>query len=202
MRAIVADENEMNGDIDFFARDEKAFSALVDLIKYAPDEARSIFGFYEVEAEIKNTKIVNCKSMTMFRPNLQLIKIDFYSTPISIIEKFDLTVCQLATDGKDLYFGSSTFDDIQNRIIRFYAKNQNPLVNLNRALKYMKKGYRVDRSEFKTIEQASIKIVKRKKNGAVDVGRTVASLYNSTIAYEDSLQLTHAVEYLNNLNQT
>lgn len=50
---------------------------------------------------------------------LQLIRRKFYSGPQECVEDFDISVCQIATDGNAYWFGEHTLNDIKNRQFRF-----------------------------------------------------------------------------------
>lgn len=160
LRSIVADEDDSQGDIDFFFNNEKAFSQMLDMIKNPPKEAKNIFGYYNiaVETPTDQLRVVTCHSEVMNRPDIQLIRLFWYESPEHVIDGFDFTVCQLATDGEKIYYNPLTFDDIRTKTIRPHRDNVDAIVMLNRLIKYSKKGYKVSSDFFDEVEVGAIEM--------------------------------------------
>jgi len=77
---------------------------------------------------------------------LQLIRRNFYSDPQSCIEDFDISICQIATDGDKIWVGEHTLHDIENRQFRF-TKNIGPS-SARRFIKYHAYGFRAIDSAY------------------------------------------------------
>lgn len=57
---------------------------------------------------------------------IQFIKRRFYENVTELLDNFDITVCQIASDGKDMIYGKTTLSDIENKrlvINKPYTKN-------------------------------------------------------------------------------
>ncbi len=163
LRAMIAGEDDRNGDIDLFFGNSDAFNKTLNMIKHPTKETKNVFGWYsipEYETAIENLRVVDCISDMMFRPNLQLIRLWWFNSPIKVIDGFDLTICQVAIDKENLYFNPKAFDDIQSRTINMHRYTGSALSMLNRILKYKDKGYAVDPALFDKIEADALKVLK------------------------------------------
>lgn len=119
--------NEVVGDsdIDVFCKNEKQFNKLHERIrKYYP---------FSHMHYTDNAITYKCDEW-----DIQLIKRKYYNSPQEIISNFDLSVCQLVTDGYKLWYGEHTFADVNNKHLR--VVNMKPGV-LNRITKYWIYGY-------------------------------------------------------------
>lgn len=71
---------------------------------------------------------------------IQLIRHTFYKTPHDIIDNFDISVCQLVTDGHNkIVFGDHTLPDIKSNTLRMVKYRPGCV---SRLVKYMAYGYR------------------------------------------------------------
>ena len=70
---------------------------------------------------------------------IQLIRRKYYGTAKDVIDDFDFSVCQIATDGKNTIFGEHTEEDIKNKVFRQTCYNTHIL---KRAIKYITYGYK------------------------------------------------------------
>lgn len=163
LRALVANEDDSGGDIDFFFHTEEAFNQMLDLIKYptAKPGAEKAFGYYalpEYEA-IEKLRIVDCESLISTRPNIQLVRLYWFDSPEHVIDSFDFTVCQFITDGETLWFNPQSFDDIATKTIREHRPTNDAIATLNRILKYQRKGYKISTEEFSNVEKGAVALL-------------------------------------------
>jgi len=86
-----------------------------------------------VKLETKNAISIEYKGTTV-----QLIIARYYDNYDDILNKFDITVCQLTTDGSEIIGGDNTFSDIKNKVLRF---NFYCPAAVKRLLKYITYGY-------------------------------------------------------------
>lgn len=71
---------------------------------------------------------------------VQLIYVNFFNSPDEIINQFDITVCQMVTDGYTLTLGPDTAIDLKKKRLRTTYNNFKPTL-LKRIIKYMVYGY-------------------------------------------------------------
>lgn len=71
---------------------------------------------------------------------LQLIRRNFYNNPQECVEDFDISICQIATDGDKIWVGEHTLEDIEKRQFRF-TKNIG-VSSARRFIKYHAYGFR------------------------------------------------------------
>jgi hypothetical protein len=76
---------------------------------------------------------------------IQIIKRTHYNTAIDIINNFDFTVCQVATDdGKNFIFGDNTKHDIEHKILRNAQVEPRTDGVIARIIKYIVYGFKPD----------------------------------------------------------
>lgn len=80
----------------------------------------------------------------------QIILGSYFSTPETIFEKFDFSVCMAAYDfdNKTLHTHEDTMIDIASRTLRFNHLTQYPLASFVRLKKYRSKGYNISKAEL------------------------------------------------------
>lgn len=71
---------------------------------------------------------------------IQIITKDYFSNPQDIINRFDISVCKLVTDGETTILGENTAADIRTKTLRmsYPLRNDSP----KRFIKYLAYGYR------------------------------------------------------------
>lgn len=162
LRSVISSEDDTDGDIDLFFNSEDSFQKMMEIIKNPKTiNAKKAFGFYNINdyADITKLRLVDCESLIEFRPKIQLIRLYWFKTAINVIDSFDFSVCQLITDGKTLWYGPHTLDDIKTKTIRRHLDTGDAVCSLNRILKYQAKGYKISKDEFKTIEASAISLL-------------------------------------------
>ncbi len=163
LRAMIAGEDDRNGDIDFFFGNADAFNKMLAIIKAPSSEEKSVFGWYSIpqyDIPMKELRVIDCISDGLFRPNIQLVKLYWYDTPIHVIDNFDLSVCQIAIDKNRVYYAPSIFNDIKNKVINVHRNTGSSLTLLNRLLKYDAKGYHTPKEFFDKVEEEAIEVLK------------------------------------------
>lgn len=82
---------------------------------------------------------------------VQLIKTNFFDTAQQIIDHFDFTVCQIATDGINMLYGNNTIKDLNKKRLSLVSNNvKNTL--LMRLTKYVAYGYHPTKELISSIE--------------------------------------------------
>lgn len=154
LRAMIGGEGEDGGDIDFFFREEAAFNKIFELIKSPSSrEAEKAFNYYNVPKHVDKLRIVDCESAISFRPNIQLVRVYWFESPEHVIDSFDFTACQFITDGKTLWFGPQSFEDVKAKQIKYHRETGDAIASLNRILKYQNKGYKIVPDLFSRVEK-------------------------------------------------
>lgn len=163
LRAMIAGEDELGGDVDFFFHTEVAFDKTLEMIRNPSSvkDGKKVFNYYSLPEQetIKKLRIVNAESVAQFRPDLQLVRLFWFDSPQHVIDSFDFTVCQFATDGTTLWFGPKSFEDIETKTIRWHRETGDGINALNRIIKYQQKGYKISAEGFHLAEQAALKML-------------------------------------------
>jgi len=83
---------------------------------------------------------------------VQLIKRAFYDSPQAVLDDFDITVCQIATDGKRLWTSNHFARDVADRRLRFHKLSPG---SAKRLVKYWVYGYQPTDTEIAEINSAA-----------------------------------------------
>jgi len=132
-------------DIDIYFKDERSFNKLFKKLapQEFPDKKAKLdlfnFGNKNVDFEIKYKSDNAVSLLYKGTHRVQLIKKRFYDTPEEIISDFDISVCQVVTDGYKIYFAPGTVKDINEKNLRIV--NMRPEV-IKRYIKYQAYGYK------------------------------------------------------------
>jgi hypothetical protein len=123
-------------DIDIFCANPKQAAEVIDRIKS--------YGRYTVKHESENATTLEYfpldRSQGVDRWILQVIKKDFYTDLQSIIDRFDISVCQIGTAGDELVIGEYTARDVRERNLRMRMPLHQDAVK--RLTKYWTYGFR------------------------------------------------------------
>ena len=99
---------------------------------------------YTVETRFSNQWHTTITMNYMGRDwKIQCITFVFFKTINELFESFDFDVCMMAYDGNELYVNNTTFDAIENKMVKLMKINY-PSITLKRLVKYMRQGYNVD----------------------------------------------------------
>jgi len=137
-------------DIDVYFKDEKAFNKLYNTFKEEEVEVKSsgpghLFNFFETKKKNKDVRIIHKSDNAITvrykeKWTVQLIRHTYYKDPQAIIDNFDISVCQLVTDGyNNLVFGPDTLRDIRSNTLRIENYRAGCV---SRLVKYMAYGYK------------------------------------------------------------
>lgn len=115
-------------DIDVFCKDNQQATTLISKLKGTED-------------------VVVCfesDNATTFRYNnyqrIQIITREFFATPQDVIDRFDISVCRLLTDGYTFMLGEHTAHDIRTKTLRMKLPIREE--GVKRYIKYLAYGYR------------------------------------------------------------
>jgi len=84
---------------------------------------------------------------------IQVIKRRHFDSVQDIIDNFDFTVCQVATDGKNFIFGNKTKHDIEHKILRHTHKEPRTEGMIARIIKYTVYGFKADEDLIWFVEE-------------------------------------------------
>ncbi len=123
-------------DIDIFCRDELQAQSIIDNIKS--------YGRFHTKYESENALTLEYYSKTdgihNRRWTLQIIKRRYFKSLQEVIDNFDISVCQVGTDGHQWLLGKDTARDIRERNLRMGVPLQPDAAK--RLVKYWTYGYR------------------------------------------------------------
>lgn len=127
-------------DIDVWFKNSKQFDETLIAIK-----SKLTFGNF-----FNCPTIETGNAITFIGDNVQLIRMHFFDSLDDVFNSFDLTVCQVATDGKSFRFGKDTITHIKNKELHI---NNLKSASLKRIIKYQILGFNVPQSTIKLIEE-------------------------------------------------
>lgn len=169
MRAMLAGnttKGEMaQGDIDFFFTTPKALENMMALLKDPPKDAWAYTG-YTLATQENSFKHDHGKALRYILykhakyPSIQLIKLAYYDCPQDVIDAFDFTIVQFATDGKNIVFSPMGLEDLHNQRLVLH-RMQFPASTLRRTIKYAQKGYYACPGSLEKITQAIHDIIQQ-----------------------------------------
>jgi hypothetical protein len=120
-------------DIDVFFKDQKQFDITFgNLMK---NHANMV---YNSDNAITLHILVNNQTK-----RVQLIRKNWFQNAETVISKFDFTVCQLVTDGRNIVLGEHTAEHIKNKQLCLTDKEVNKDI-IKRLIKYVTYGYAPD----------------------------------------------------------
>lgn len=137
--------DEIHGDIDFYFDSQESFEMY---------QSELFNNKYNLDIKYIDTSLTN----PQYRLNLlghdyilQLIQSKYFSNVHDLLSSFDFTIVQLATDKESVYFNNyHTLHDIGSRLLRF-VNIRNSVSALDRAQKYIKRGFTLDNKEMRKI---------------------------------------------------
>ena len=120
-------------DIDVFFKDQKQFD--ITFGKLMKNHANMV---YNSDNAITLHILVNNQTK-----RVQLIRKSWFQDAKDVINKFDFTVCQLVTDGRNIVLGEHTAEHIKNKQLCLTDKAVNKDI-IKRLIKYVTYGYLPD----------------------------------------------------------
>jgi hypothetical protein len=94
--------------------------------------------------------------------NIQLIK-KYNKEIIDLFDSFDITVCKIATDGEQWWFGDNYLEHVQNKVLHFESCNSN---SLRRLFKYASYGFCLDQESIQKLSNFPNLILDYSSSGA------------------------------------
>lgn len=137
-----------DSDIDLFFRDQTSFDRMRQALEKV-DDIQWTYGTYRPR-ELSQQRIAATDNAITYRLTIdtgkghdysydvQLIRRSFYATARELVDDFDITVCQVAWDGKRLIASDSFAGDVANRRLRISRIGPN---TTKRFVKYWTYGY-------------------------------------------------------------
>lgn len=139
-------------DIDVFCRNSQQATSVIkrikDLTSYTAAKTNNAqtYKLYQEEEQIYGKKTGTfTKEWT-----IQIITCNYYESAQQLVDRFDITVCQIATAGTEWVLGEHAAADIRNRRLRFSDQILAPDA-AKRLVKYWTYGYRPDPGMIATI---------------------------------------------------
>lgn len=151
--SLILDEPSLSKDLDVFCTGKQAFVDVVNLLLNPPakptdedgepDDSWAWRG-YKLEGGEKALENVNSARFLLFkcpnRPDLQVIRLAWYTDVEHVLDTFDLTVAMFGIDRTNfVYLPAAFFDVMRKRLI--VRKLSFPVSTLRRIIKYTKKGF-------------------------------------------------------------
>ena len=128
LRRLISGEKDIDSDIDVFFANFQQLEAFKD-------------GLRKADCELKRENEYN-STWLMGELEVQLIHIKFYKSPAELLDSFDFTLCQLATDGKTLWCAPYALWDIGRKRLVLHRLTY-AVASVRRLLKYGAQGFTV-----------------------------------------------------------
>lgn len=160
-------------DIDIFFNGHAAFQRQLDLImnntqvevvKSKTSIIDKLDQFFQIDCDSKLVKKITSVQMVCDSANavtlrvtlhdgkqyrVQLIKNKYHANIIELLDRFDITVCRIATDGTRWWTGEHFHQDQKSKTLRLMRTSPN---TLKRVIKYMSYGYQIDSSSWHMLQ--------------------------------------------------
>jgi hypothetical protein len=152
-----------DSDIDLFFRGQRVFDRLNDKLTshyeqnhkswiWTPNQKWSVSERYVTDNAVSYELVSRSSAEAVGRNyKVQLIKRQFYETTESVIDDFDITVCQIVTDGKRVWTGEHFARDVADRRLRFHKLTPG---SAKRLVKYWVYGYQPTDADIAMVNSA------------------------------------------------
>lgn len=142
LRRLISGEGfDGKEDFDLFFKDEESIN------RFWEQNETSLEVVYETD---KNTSVIYRPPDKEYSLRIQVIYFLYYQNLEEIINSFDFTVCQFATDGQEIVCGKTSLDDLLNKRL-VVNRITYPTSSVYRLAKYMQAGYSVSHIEIHSI---------------------------------------------------
>lgn len=142
LRRLISGEGfDGKEDFDLFFKDEESINLF-----WAQNES-VLETVYETD---KNTSVIYRPPDKEYSLRIQVIHFLYYQSLEEIINSFDFTVCQFATDGQEIVCGKTSLDDLLHKRL-VVNRITYPTSSIFRLAKYMQSGYGVTHLEIHSI---------------------------------------------------
>jgi len=152
-----------DSDIDLFFRGQRVFDRLNDKLNshyeenhkswiWTPNQKWSVSERYITDNAVSYELVSHSGAEAVGRNyKVQLIKRQFYDYPEAVIDDFDITVCQIVTDGKRVWTGEHFARDVADRRLRFHKLTPG---SAKRLVKYWVYGYQPTDADIAMVNTA------------------------------------------------
>ena len=131
IRRTVMGQSIDGADLDFFFENEQAFNDF---------HMSMTNGEGNENVKVTERQFNNTYQNNVLGYEVQAIKFKWYESPDALLDEFDYTLCQFATDGDLCYTGAMTLWDVARKRVRPH-KISMPVASLRRLLKYTNQGF-------------------------------------------------------------
>lgn len=140
--------SQVPGDIDVFCKTEKQAMKIIQTLEEG-------FEGYEITVICKtaNASTFSVNYVDDKKWTIQVITCRYFDCIQDVIESFDISVCQVATDGNQWYLGKDTAKDINQKNLRITTIKP---ASLKRLIKYWTYGYTPVPGTIEAIQQNSV----------------------------------------------
>lgn len=179
LTSLISGANDPKSDIDIFFKNEESFRQAYVCLTANSNSLPEVLRGYRAQRTIENALTPNVMFINFVakgKPNIQLIKTRWFSTPEEIIDGFDFTITQFAIDEDNFYFNPESLLDIINKKLTLH-KLTFPEKALARIAKYTKKGYSIEESVMEKITEQILRVVREHPNRRVAVRSGDSSSY-------------------------
>lgn len=173
MTSVVNDDKNAK-DIDIFFNGPDAFKKTVEMFLNGNELDDDLWAFKDYKLDTEDTVFKTDMSQLRFvkfthatRPPVQLIKLVWYESAEHLIDTFDFTIAQFATDGDELVFNPISFLDLSRKRLVLH-RLQFPASTLRRLIKYTQKGYYACPGSLIDITQNINDLLSKMKAGGTD----------------------------------
>lgn len=139
-------------DVDVFFRDESQFNSLKNKLQ---TDMRDVFDFKSSPPSNNCQLIFNSANAETYQWNgfnVQLIKARYYNSVNELLDRFDITACKVATDGRSWYTNHSSAEQhIKNYVLDM--EKIMPEMAVKRMFKYWIYGYQPTVDLIERIQQ-------------------------------------------------
>lgn len=132
-------------DLDIFFRDQQQYDTYFQKFKEFGADSRK----YTIESERSQTNW-HKTCVIKYRDKqytIQFINKKFFTSMCNVLDSFDLDICQMGFDGKNLFHVENCFDRINSKNMSVNVVNI-PQVTLKRLIKYTKLGFEISDSDI------------------------------------------------------
>ncbi|WP_145413442.1 hypothetical protein [Paenibacillus xylanexedens] len=138
-------QNELDSDFDFFFKDKETLESYAKLLEKS--KARKT-----AENEHQVTYCLDVKGKNRI---IQLVRINYYQNPESVLDSFDFTITQFLFDGDNLYCGKHSLWDLARRKLALH-KLTFGVATMRRLIKYTKQDFTACAGVMQSILEAVV----------------------------------------------
>lgn len=146
-------KNAAGADIDIFCRDKEQLAQVKEkLMSLSFTRQKDINVHGTTNYDIRTYPHLESMDYVQMR-EIQVIEFKFFDSAKALIDNFDFSVVQIATDGNSIVLGDHTAHDIKHKILRIGGHAGHPSI-IKRVVKYVSYGYRPAPGLFDSIKES------------------------------------------------